>query len=93
MDPDTIGLISAAVALAGLIVSLHVFQAKRLDRIDARLDQVDSRLSTMDARINGIDNRLSRIEGRMQGWQDRPWVVPPAPAAAASGSEKHPQPA
>lgn len=66
MDPLLVAILSAAAALAALIVgmitSLRRDLGQRLDRIEKRIDGVEKRIDGVDERLNGFDERLRAVE-------------------------------
>ena len=73
--------IAQTVALAGLILALHVQAGRRMDRLSARMDRLSARLDRLAARVerlestvHGLAERIARMEGAL--WR-RPTIHPP----------------
>ncbi len=65
MTPELIAIISASIALAGLIL---ISNRRTESRLGERIDRVESRLG---ARIEGVESRIERVESSLNGLRER----------------------
>ena len=65
MTTDAKWTVGTGIALAGLIVGLHVATAARIGEVERRLDQ---RIGGVERRL---DQRIDRIEDRLDGFGAR----------------------
>ncbi len=72
MTPELIAIISASIALAGLILAGNRQAAVRDSRLNERIDRVESnlngRIDRVEASLNG---RIDRVEASINGRIDR----------------------
>ena len=60
LSQETLAIIGAAIALAGLIL-------RQGSRIDKCFEQVDKRFEQIDERLTSVEKETSRISGLLEG--------------------------
>ena len=61
-----VGLLTALVAFAGVVITLLLRLERRIDRIDARIDHTNNRIDLVVAEVSVIAQNQARIEQQMK---------------------------
>lgn len=77
MTPELAAILTATVALAGLILTGNRSLGQRMDRMEARMgriegrmDRMDSRMGQIEARIGGVEREQAHLAGRPEGLRE-----------------------
>lgn len=65
LSQETLAVIGAAIALAGLILRQGSHIDKRFEEVDKRFEEVDKRFEQVDKRFEQIDKRFEQLEERL----------------------------
>ena len=67
LSRETLAVIGAATALAGLILRQGSRIDERFEQVDRRFDQVDKRFEQIEERLTSVEKETSRIGGLLEG--------------------------
>lgn len=77
MTPELTAILTATVALAGLILTGNRSLGQRMDRLEAwmdriegRMDRMDSRMDRIEARIGGVEREQAHLAGLLKGLRE-----------------------
>ena len=65
LTQETLAVLGAAIALAGLNLRQGSRIDKRFEQVDKRFEQVDKRFEQVDKRFEQVDKRFEQIEERL----------------------------
>ena len=67
LSRETLAIIGAATALAGLIFRQGSRIDKRFEQVDKHFEQVDKRFEQIEERLTSVEKETSRIGGLLEG--------------------------
>jgi outer membrane murein-binding lipoprotein Lpp len=70
MTPELIAIITATVALAGLILNGNRSLNQRMDRLETRMDRLETRMDRLETRLAAVEREQAHLAGLLEGLRE-----------------------